>query len=465
MRLRPQTSSPMFGLSWAALLLTTVAAMTSCGESPDIRKNVQVKGSGPATSADADSAAKDKSNPDSGKTSGNYSRIQDAINSAQQKSPEKQGSSASDETKSSASGGQSNPSTVISGADAVKSVTPVDPTLPNPNDPPIKGDEIEKETVKASNLELSSKFANSISATMEALCSSGAGPLPLIPENTPFLKTSTEGDDTLTGGSGPDLIQGLAGNDTISGLDGDDLLHGNQGNDRIGGGPGNDWVFGGSEDDTLNGGEGNDAMVGGKGNDAVFGDNGNDQIFGEDGHDKLDGGPGNDRIDGGPGSDELQGGEGSDFLGGNDDNDTVRGGSGNDCINGGNGNDLVVGGGGSDVIRGGPGSDVFHPLNETISGECNDATFAGCSQDWLFGDPADGTGGGNDTFIIGDKAGLVVIMPDLFGNNIVDCRTSTKPSLHRENDDLFLLSGTTLIRVVDFFKANGTKMTFTTGCQ
>jgi Ca2+-binding RTX toxin-like protein len=57
---------------------------------------------------------------------------------------------------------------------------------------------------------------------------------------TASSRTSTSGDDTLTGTTAANTLNGLAGNDIINGLEGDDVINGGAGNDRMSGGDGSD---------------------------------------------------------------------------------------------------------------------------------------------------------------------------------------------------------------------------------
>jgi len=65
--------------------------------------------------------------------------------------------------------------------------------------------------------------------------------------------SSSNADDTLTGGVGNDTILGLGGNDVLDGGPG--------GNDIVDGGDGNDTITGGTGADTLTGGNGADVFI------------------------------------------------------------------------------------------------------------------------------------------------------------------------------------------------------------
>ncbi|MDP3230220.1 MAG: calcium-binding protein, partial [Acidovorax sp.] len=77
------------------------------------------------------------------------------------------------------------------------------------------------------------------------------------------------GSDTLQGSAGDDTLDGGTGNDSLSGGAGNDILHGGSGNDVIDGGAGDDWLYAGSGADTLRGGAGRDSYVLGYGMDQV----------------------------------------------------------------------------------------------------------------------------------------------------------------------------------------------------
>lgn len=135
--------------------------------------------------------------------------------------------------------------------------------------------------------------------------------------------STTEANQTLTGGSG---------NDHLAALHGGAILLGGVGNDTLLGSAGNDTLSGGAGNDVLDAGEGVNQLTGGSGSDL------------------LSAGAGDDTLDGGDGDDTLYGGAG---------NDTLHGGSGNDVIDGGDGNDLIYADQGVDTLMGGAGMDTY----------------------------------------------------------------------------------------------------------
>ena len=103
-------------------------------------------------------------------------------------------------------------------------------------------------------------------------------------ETHPGFESSSDGHDTLYGGSGNDILFGQGGDDIIFGGDGDDIIFGGSGNDYIDGGAGADRIYAGSgndiivydpDDTVIDGGEGIDFLVGVDRNslDALFSQN------------------------------------------------------------------------------------------------------------------------------------------------------------------------------------------------
>ncbi|WP_435257653.1 calcium-binding protein [Thioclava sp. FR2] len=181
---------------------------------------------------------------------------------------------------------------------------------------------------------------------------------------------TTNGDNTVTGGSGDDNVYGgtnsssgsnEAGNDSLSGGAGNDALYGGRDNDTLNGDAGNDSLYGGNGADLLNGGDGNDLLDGGtdSANDTLNGGAGDDSLDGGNGDDVLNGGAGDDSLDGENGDDVLNGGDGDDNLSGGNQDDTLTGGNGDDALSGGNRDDDLTGGLGDDLLNGGDGSDIF----------------------------------------------------------------------------------------------------------
>lgn len=277
---------------------------------------------------------------------------------------------------------------------------------------------------------------------------------------------TTEGNDTLLGGTGNDSLDGGAGNDHLSGGDGHDTLRGGAGNDTILGGNGNDRLLGGDGADSLDGGAGDDSvlggagadsLVGGEGNDTLDGDTGHDSINGDGGNDKLIGWLGNDTIDGGDGDDTVDGGEGDDLLSGGAGNDTIMGWLGNDLIHGGDGNDYidagasgqfsdmdgadtVYGGAGNDTILGGAGRDELH------GGGDADIINGGSGSDTLIGDDGNDTligGGGADTLTGGRGNDTFIYTADGSMDTITDFNAGNTGSLDdgdASNNDFIDLS-------------------------
>ena len=259
---------------------------------------------------------------------------------------------------------------------------------------------------------------------------------------------TTDGRDTIYGGTGNDFIQtgddadwidGGADNDTIhAGID-DDTVYGGEGDDSIIGGHGSDSIEGGAGDDWINAGDSNllwgqepDATdpVPDNGMDTVFGGAGNDTIFGEDDNDSLDGGVGDDVMDGGIDNDVIRGREGDDTLYGQQGADTITGGYGEDVIygddttgaldipdatdpdpddnrdllDGRQGNDTIYGGDDDDTLFGGLGNDYLDggiDEDSIEAGEGDDTIIGGEGADTMYGQM------GRDTFIGGNVGDYV----------------------------------------------------------
>nr|WP_139792618.1 hypothetical protein [Pseudophaeobacter leonis] len=115
---------------------------------------------------------------------------------------------------------------------------------------------------------------------------------------------------------------------------------------------GNNTLSGGGGDDTITGGLGDDAISGGAGNDVL--------AQGAGGSGSLDGGAGHDVLTGGDAAPQnLSGGSGNDTIGGGLLDDFIQGGAGSDVINGNGGADTIIGGSGRDILSGGSGADQF----------------------------------------------------------------------------------------------------------
>ncbi len=203
------------------------------------------------------------------------------------------------------------------------------------------------------------------------------------------IAATTDGNDSLSGGTGTDSLYGQGGDDTLDGGADNDLLDGGAGADTLSGGTGDDTLIGGDGNDTLAGGAGADSLEAGAGMDFVdysasdagvsidlatgtasgghatgdtaFG--GVDGIIGSDFNDTLSGydGQGPDWANefyGGAGDDVIDGRGGDDLLYGEEGNDSIVGGAGADTLDGGTGNDTLIVGSG-DVATGGEGDDLF----------------------------------------------------------------------------------------------------------
>ncbi|WP_159014039.1 calcium-binding protein [Acidisoma sp. S159] len=226
------------------------------------------------------------------------------------------------------------------------------------------------------------------------------------------ISDSTDGNDTLTGGTGADTIYGNAGNDIIAGGGGADSINGGLGNDIISGNfdtpvagalsstaiiagaTGNDSITSsGSQGVTIFGGsgitdssDGADTITGGVGADTIYGNGGDDIIAGGGGADSINGGAGNDTISGNfddsvaadtvsgaqiigsSGGDSIDAGgslQGLTIFGGSgttdtaDGADSLVGGQGSDSIFGNGGDDVILTNGGADIVNGGVGNDIL----------------------------------------------------------------------------------------------------------
>ncbi|MCW2965427.1 MAG: hypothetical protein JWO17_2679 [Actinomycetia bacterium] len=255
-------------------------------------------------------------------------------------------------------------------------------------------------------------------------------------------ETTSDGPDSLGGGSGNDTINGDGGDDTIVGEAGGDNLGGGSGNDNIQGGAGSDTINGNTDADTLSGGpevdpasainvhncndglpstpcitnaDVADNISGGAGPDNISGDAGPDNLSGGDGNDSITGGTGDDQIQGNAGADLITAGDGNDNVNGGTENDTIFGQNGNDTLNGDAGDDSIIGALGNDTIDGGAGADwilgdegtIDHAKAPTAGGITlagtdvtggNDTLNGGSENDIVYGQ------GGNDTINGGDGA-------------------------------------------------------------
>ena len=187
-----------------------------------------------------------------------------------------------------------------------------------------------------------------------------------------------DGDDTVIVNAGNDTLTGGAGNDTLDFRDGEysnqavslDLSSSSavstgRGDKTITGFEhiittnGEDTVVGGTVAETIETGLGADSVTAGSGDDSILGGDQNDTLSGGAGNDTLEGGNHDDSIVGDAGEDSLLGGSGTDTLRGGDDNDVIDGGADNDLVFGDAGDDTLSGGAGSDTIHGGAGNDRF----------------------------------------------------------------------------------------------------------
>ena len=145
-------------------------------------------------------------------------------------------------------------------------------------------------------------------------------------DGSKHLPDATAGPDTINGTSLAEKICGLGGGDKLNGGGGNDTLWGDACDDKT------KRIFG-AQSTT----DGNDTLSGGDGNDKLFGAGGKDKLKGGNGKDKLAGGDGNDSLDGGAGKDALDGGRGNDKLVGGKDVNSYKAGSGNDTVSARNG--------------------------------------------------------------------------------------------------------------------------------
>lgn len=211
---------------------------------------------------------------------------------------------------------------------------------------------------------------------------------------------SSDGADSVLGGSANDMLFGNGGNDTLSGYVGNDTMVGGLGNDLFGDlDVGNELIFGNQGDDSANTSTGNDTFYGGLGNDSAVVVGGNPLYFMNEGSDTFwSFGPsamtvigGDDSADGG---DSILTGAGADLLFGNGGADTIDSGTGADTIVAGFGNDtitavtaglrLIFGNEGDDTINGSGFMTVFGGLG-------NDSTWSSGDADTIQGNE------GNDT--------------------------------------------------------------------
>jgi Ca2+-binding RTX toxin-like protein len=235
---------------------------------------------------------------------------------------------------------------------------------------------------------------------------------------------SSDGSDTISGGTENDFLFGGGGNDTVTGDAGDDYIDGGLGVDFVSGGTGNDLIRGGGGNDTLRGDDGRDWVIGDAGDDLVFGDAGESgnqdgqRLYGGAGNDTLYayapttspseyslvgdtlyGGDGDDQLYGNLRKDTLNGDAGNDFLSGDylagpayARNTNVGATGGTDTMYGGYGQDQLFGGGGPDVLFGGPDSDWLEGQGGA------DQLYGGWGVDILVLDTDSHYGVGEDSF-------------------------------------------------------------------
>jgi len=180
--------------------------------------------------------------------------------------------------------------------------------------------------------------ATPVSAQEQPVCGPPGDELPATIVGAGTI-IGTPGVDVIVGSAGVDIINGLAGNDVICGEGGNDAISGDLGDDVLIGDGFDAPPFipsTGNNDDRLSGGPGNDRLAGLGGDDSMDGGSGNDELIGMGGHDDINGGSGADTAFGGPLNDLIIGGSGADSLWGNYGSDVISGGSGNDVIDGDN---------------------------------------------------------------------------------------------------------------------------------
>lgn len=163
--------------------------------------------------------------------------------------------------------------------------------------------------------------------------------------------TSSDGDDTITGGAGTDWHTGGLGDDTISGAAGGDILSGNAGADDLDGGEGADVLYGGGDDDVLRGGAGADQMFGGAGEDVASytANTTGIRVSLEDQYVNTLEAQGDllvsiEGVEGGSGADKLYGDGFDNTLRGNAGNDVLKGSVGDDTyeVNANQGDDTIA---------------------------------------------------------------------------------------------------------------------------
>ena len=238
------------------------------------------------------------------------------------------------------------------------------------------------------------------------------------------IRSGTEGDDTLEGGSfadnicglaGEDTIMGGAGDDTLSGDGDDDMLHGGAGNDTLRGGAGNDVLRGDADDDTLEGGPGDDELIGGIGDNTLNGGEeeevmGDIAVYKYSTRVKVD-------LDAGTAINVTMDTDPNAFIvgGGTDtliDIENVKGSHGPDQIDGDENANLLKGLDGADTINGGAGDDTIipnRPANDDGSANVSDLDADGNTVAAMDGDDTVNGGEDNDTISYeGEAEGVTV---------------------------------------------------------
>ena len=253
------------------------------------------------------------------------------------------------------------------------------------------------------------------------------GPTPKGASENALLSTlvaeDDDGDITLdkivgSGAAAPaqtaGAIQGGNGDDKMLGTDGADVIFGGDGHDDISGGGGDDKLFGQGGNDILRGDAGNDALSGGAGDDRLTGGTGSDRVSGDEGNDAIEGGEGDDHLAGNAGSDVISGGMGNDVIEGGAGDDVIADGSGQDTVDAGDGDDQVVAAATAedDVYGGGAGSDTldYSGAERALIVDLVAGTASGLEigQDTIAGFETIIGGGGDDKFVVGHSAAVLV---------------------------------------------------------
>jgi Ca2+-binding RTX toxin-like protein len=255
--------------------------------------------------------------------------------------------------------------------------------------------------------------------------------------STSVVRTDSNGDQTIHGGSADDWLASGTGRDLLIGYEGNDRLISTRGADTLDGGLGDDtYLVTNDHDDTI------------------IDAGGNDTIRAWTHWDLRDNPEIENLIVEADGNWHLTGNESDNRLTGNQDDNVLRGLGGDDTLIGGAGDDVLIGGNAADWLTGGGGSDRFDfvSLSEVGVGIDHDTiTDFTSGEDTIFlgGIDADLTVRGNQAFHLVDElsgaAGELAVYQQ-GGNTLVDADVDADGIV----DFQIVLSGLHTLTAADF---------------